>query len=89
MELVWNNPNPNRTIYRPPMWEVIGRNGATRVISDDELQAIAKRKPSRSAKDVLNQLQSGVPFFIDSRMSCQERFSKPHREGHEAPENEG
>ena len=58
MELVWNNPSPNRTAYRPPVWEVIGRNGVTRLISEDELQAIAERKLIHKAKDVLNELQA-------------------------------
>jgi len=63
MELVWNNPSPNRTAYRPPVWEVIGRNGVARVISDGEIQAIAERKLIHSAKDVLNQLQAWVLCF--------------------------
>lgn len=59
MELVWNNPSPNRTVYRPPVWEVIGRDGTSRVISDHEVQAIAARRLDHGAKDVLNELQTG------------------------------
>jgi len=63
MELVWNNPSPNRTVYRPPVWEVINRDGTRRVISGHEVQAIVKSKVDHGAKDVLNQLKARVPFF--------------------------
>jgi hypothetical protein len=58
MELVWNNPSPNRTVYRPSVWEVIRRNGTSRVIPAHEIQAIADRKLDHRAKEVFNDLQT-------------------------------
>jgi hypothetical protein len=44
MKLVWNNPSPIRTDRHPQAWEVIGRDGTTRVISGHEIQAISDGK---------------------------------------------
>ena len=57
MELVWNNPNPNRTVYRPALWEVLSRNGTPRLISAHEIQGFAKRKLDSTAKEAFNDLQ--------------------------------
>lgn len=64
MELVWNNPSPNRTIYRAPVWEIIRRNGTGRIISAHEIQAIADRKLDYRAKEVFNDSQvSFLAYF--------------------------
>jgi hypothetical protein len=63
MELLWNNPNPNRTLHRPPVWQVIRRDGTRRSISDHEVQAIAEREVDPSANDALSPLQARVPLF--------------------------
>lgn len=54
MELVWNNRSPNRTLYRPSVWEVIGTNGTARVISAHEIQAGAARRPDHGADEPFN-----------------------------------
>jgi hypothetical protein len=58
MELLWNNPSPNRTVYRPSVWEVLDRNGTSRVISAHEIQSIAEHKLPRAAKEAFNDLQT-------------------------------
>jgi hypothetical protein len=58
MELVWNNRSPNRTVYRPSVWEVIGTNGTTRVISAHEIQAIAARRLDHGMKEAFNDSQA-------------------------------
>ncbi len=60
MELVWNNPNPSRTAYRPPMWELIGRDGTTKLVTADEIQVVADRKLGRDVKDVVDRV--ATPF---------------------------
>jgi len=40
MEIVWNNPNPSRTLDRPLIWEVLARDGTPRVISAAEIQTM-------------------------------------------------
>ncbi len=60
MELVWNNPSPNRTVYRPSAWEVIRKNGTRKVVRADEIQTIADQKADHGAKQVSNDLQ---PLF--------------------------
>ena len=64
MELVWNNPNPNRTIYRPPVWELIRRNGTSRLILAHQIQAVADRTPDPGVKEVFNDSQTVLaPYF--------------------------
>jgi hypothetical protein len=64
MELVWNNPSPNRTVYRPPVWEVIRRNGTSKVIPTHEIQAIAVRKLNHRVKEACNDSQALFsPYF--------------------------
>lgn len=58
MDLVWNNPNPDRTANRPPAWEVVARDGTMRVISADEVRAEAGRKIAHDVKDVANASES-------------------------------
>jgi hypothetical protein len=58
MELIWNNPSPNQTVYRPAVWEVIRRNGTSRVIPAHEIQAIAERKRNHGVKEVSSDLQT-------------------------------
>lgn len=64
MELVRNNSNPNRTIYRPPLWEVIRRNRTTRIIPAHEIQAIADRKLDHRVKEGFNNSQSVLVPYI-------------------------
>ena len=64
MELVWNNRSPNRTVYRPAVWEVIRRNGTSRVIPVHEIQSIADRKLDHGVKEVFNDSQALLaPYF--------------------------
>jgi hypothetical protein len=64
MELVWNNPSPNRTVYRPPGWEVIRRNGTRKVIPAHEIRTIAVRKLNHRVKEVCNDSQAFLsPYF--------------------------
>lgn len=58
MELLWNNRSPNHTVYRPSVWEVIGTNGTTRVISAHEIQAIAARRLDHGMKEAFNDSQA-------------------------------
>jgi hypothetical protein len=64
VELVWNNPSPNRTVYRSPVWEVIRTNGTRRVIPAHEIQAMADSKPDYGVKEVSSDLQTlSSPYF--------------------------
>jgi hypothetical protein len=51
MELVWNNPSPNRKVYRPSVWEVMHKEGSSRVIPVHEIQAITSRILERGVKE--------------------------------------
>jgi len=64
MELVWNNPSPDRTVDRPAAWEVIGRDGTKRVFSTDEVQAIADRKIAHRANDATHGMESLVSLYF-------------------------
>ncbi len=64
MKLVWNNRRPNRTVYRPSVWEVIGTNGTTRVISAHEIQAIAARRLDHGVKDGFNDSQALTAPYV-------------------------
>ena len=64
MELVWNNPNPKRTIYRPPVWELIRRNGTSRLILARQIQAIANRKLDPGVKEVCNDSQTALATYF-------------------------
>lgn len=63
MELVWNNPSPNRTVYRPAVWEVIHKDGSSRVIPVDEIQAITCRKLEHGVKDAGAVVATGLGIF--------------------------
>ena len=54
MELVWNNLSPNRTVYRPLEWEVILRNGISKVIPAPEI----RHKLNYGVKEVSNDWQA-------------------------------
>ena len=56
MELVWNNPSPNRRAYRAPVWEVLRRNGTRKLISTHEIYGIAEHKLDLPAKEAINDL---------------------------------
>jgi len=64
MEVVWNNPRPNRTLHRASLWEVVARDGTTMVISSDEVQAIADRKMAHGVKDVTNGSESLLSLYF-------------------------
>jgi hypothetical protein len=48
MVIVWDNPNPNRTVNRPDVWEVIHKDGSTRIVASSEIASI--RKPENGLK---------------------------------------
>ena len=62
MELVWNNPSPNRTVYRPPVWEVIHRDGSSRAILAHEIQAINCHKLEDGMKEAVAVVATGLVF---------------------------
>ena len=62
MELVWDNPNPNRTVERPSVWEVVRRNGSSKIVSVGEIQRISARK--LAARDALRELQTPLAVFL-------------------------
>lgn len=64
MELVWNNPSPNRTAHRPLVWELLRRNGTSRVISDNEVQAMADRKLVHGANEALTEVQTAFAAYF-------------------------
>jgi hypothetical protein len=61
MELVWSNPSPSRTLYRPPRWEVIASDGTSRIISAAEIGTMAD--PNLVVKEGVNGLQT--VFLLD------------------------
>ena len=60
MELAWNNPSPNRTVNRPSAWQVIRRDGTSRVIATHEMQATAGHNLEHGVKEVFNDFQIWV-----------------------------
>jgi hypothetical protein len=58
MELVWNNPSPNRTVDRPTVWEVFRRDGTSRAILAHDTRAIADRTLELRIKEEFNDLQT-------------------------------
>jgi len=54
VELVWNNPKPNRTIDRPAVWEVTRRNGTTTFINTHTVQAVADRDRDDGEEEIFN-----------------------------------
>jgi len=64
MELVWNNPNPDRTANRPPACEVVARDGTRRVVSADEVQAMADGEIAHDVKDVANASESLLSLYF-------------------------
>jgi hypothetical protein len=64
MELVWDNPSPNRTLDRPAIWEVVARDGTTSVISVDEIQAFADRKTSHGVNEIVSGLESLASLYF-------------------------
>ena len=64
MELIWNNPSPNRTADRPLEWEVISRNGTSTVIRADEIQAVRDRKVNRAVKEAVNDVQTVLSAYF-------------------------
>jgi hypothetical protein len=64
VELVWNNPNPNRIAYRPSAWEVIGRDGTTKVVAADEIHAIADPKLAHGEKNVRDDVKTSFAAYF-------------------------
>lgn len=62
MDLVWNNPRPNRTVDRPLGWEIVRRNGTRRVLPDPGIQAISDCK-DHGVKDAGAPVATGVLGF--------------------------
>ena len=64
MEVVWNNPRPNRTLHRASLWEVVARDGTTMVISADEVQAMAGRRMGEKLDSDANGLENAFSLYF-------------------------